>query len=53
MRAGLETGGCEELLFRGTGLGSVGLLVGDVVELFRLGLAWLPTVGRDAGLGFS
>lgn len=53
MRAILGAGGWVELAFLGTGLVRVGLPPGDVVELLRPGLAWVPIVGRDAGRGFS
>lgn len=53
MRGGFKAGGWAELLFLGTGVGRVGLLAGDVVELLRPGFAWVPSVGRDAGRGFS
>lgn len=53
MRAALIAGGWVELTFLGTGLGRVGLPPGDVVELLRPGLVWVPIVGRHAGRGFS
>lgn len=53
MCVGLPAGGWAELFFLATGLGRVGLLTGDVVELLRPGLACVPIVGRDAGRGFS
>lgn len=37
------------MVFLGTGLGRVGLLAGDVVEVFRPGFGCVPIVGRDAG----
>lgn len=53
MRVGLGAGGWAELAFLGTGLGRVGLLVGDVEELLRPGFPGVTIAGRDAGLGFS
>lgn len=53
MWVGLPAGGWAELLFLGIGLGRVGLLAGEVVELLRPGFACVPIVGRDAGRGFS
>lgn len=49
----LAAAGWAELFFLWTGLGSVGLLAGDAVELLRPDFAVVPIVGLDAGCGFS
>lgn len=49
----MEGGGGAALSFLDTGTGRFGLFEGVEVELFRLGLAWVPMVGRVAGLGLS
>lgn len=40
------------LSFLGTGLDSVGLVVG-LEEVLLFGLDWISKLGRDTGLGFS